>query len=67
MRKRKEAFLDSRKGAFVVLARDNDEQVIGNSGLEHKKSELYEFTQNINQMFFFVTDDFNEPCELYIL
>jgi len=51
----------------VVLARDNDEQVIGNSGLEYKKSELYEFTQNINQMFFFVTDDFNEPCELYIL
>jgi hypothetical protein len=27
MRKRKEAFLDSRKGAFAVLARDNDERV----------------------------------------
>jgi hypothetical protein len=27
MRKRKEAFLDSRKRAFAVLARDNDERV----------------------------------------
>jgi len=27
MRKRKGAFLDSMKGAFAVLARDNDEPV----------------------------------------
>ena len=45
---------------------------IENSGLELKKildcMNLHKSPSlNINQMFFFfVTDDFNEPCELYI-